>query len=84
MISLIVLLGVAMLFWPSSKNSKSVYDLTSVPAAPPTVRAVAFQEAIAALAVVRRRLEATEHLSDEEESAIDSITLALVRGSGDE
>lgn len=84
MIYLIVLLGVAMLFWPSSKKAKSVYDLPVDSAVPDPLRAVPFQEAIAALAVVRRRLEATEQLSDEEEPAIDTLTLALVRGSGKE
>lgn len=46
------------------------------PQAPPSYR-----EAIESLAGVRMRLRATECFSDQQKSAIDVLTLALVEGS---
>lgn len=51
------------------------------PAAAAGGAAVGFQAAIADLAIVRRRLAETGHLTDAERKAIDALTLALVAGS---
>jgi hypothetical protein len=54
----------------------------AVPAAAPAV--VGYEAAIHNLALVRSRLNATDHLGEEkspERAAIDTLTLALVAGS---
>lgn len=84
MIYMLALLGCAVLFWPSKKTEKTIFDLSAIELAPPAPRVLTFQEAIASLSVVRKRLEATGQLSGEQETAIDALTLALVRGSGKE
>lgn len=84
MIYLLALLGCAVLFWPSKKTEKPIFELSAVELAPPPPRVMTFQEAIASLTVVQKRLEATGNLSDEQAAAIDALTLALVRGSGKE
>ena len=57
--------------WPQLKLIPRV-----IPSSGPT-----YQEAMANLAFVRRRLLATETLGDEQKEAIDTLTLALVAGS---
>lgn len=81
---LLLLLGCAVLFWPSKKTDKPIFDLSKIDLVPPAPRAMTFQEAIASLSVVRKRLEATGQLAEEQDAAIDALTLALVRGSGKE
>jgi hypothetical protein len=60
-------------------------ELRRPPAVTPAAAApVGYQQAIHNLALVRSRLNATDHLGDEkspERAAIDTLTLALVAGS---
>lgn len=84
MIYMLLLLGCAVLFWPSKKTDKTIFDLSAIELAPPPPRVMTFQEAIASLSVVRKRLESTGQLAEEQDAAIDALTLALVRGSGKE
>ncbi len=66
-------------------KAASVPGIVRPPAVPPAANApVGYQQAIHNLALVRSRLNATDHLGDEkspERAAIDTLTLALVAGS---
>jgi len=71
------------MLWPKPKAEKTVeYDLSGYEVAPAPAAGVSFSEAIACLAKIRQRLESAEELGEEEESAVEALTLALVRGSG--
>jgi hypothetical protein len=67
----------AILFWPKGKPLPSpLFVPTPAKAAGPS-----FLEATASLADVRKRLVATDLLSDAEKKAIDVLQLALTAGS---
>lgn len=73
--------AVAVAAWPKAKSLLGALAWPVRPAGPKAT-GVSFQGAIAALANVRGRLAATGCLDSEGvEAAIDSLTLALVRGS---
>lgn len=83
MITTLIVMGVLLMLWPQKKAEKTVeYDLSGYEVSHEPVREVSFSEAIACLAKVRERLERHEDLSGDEESAVEALTLALVRGSG--
>lgn len=81
----LVAAALAVLLWPAAKRpSPILFPAATVPAppGPPAPPAAAtYAHAIHALAFVRGRLSATDHLGDAERAAIDAITLALVAGS---
>jgi hypothetical protein len=77
--------SVLIVAWPWLKYIAAELGITIagfLPATPrPAKASVSYEEAIHNLAVVRSRLVATSHLSDEQKKAIDTLTLALVAGS---
>jgi hypothetical protein len=79
-------LAVVIAFWPILKDSpRYIVELFSgdLDTPKPALRPIApsYQTAIAQLAMVRLRLVATKHLSDDQRKSIDVLTLALVDGS---
>jgi hypothetical protein len=77
---LLIAAGIALLLWPSSTSVESS-PYVSAPYVPATPRAPTYLDAVSALQTVRHRLVETEQISEAERTAIDSLTLALVRGS---
>lgn len=77
-------IAAAVAFWPNVADlaKKGLAVLRGRPAGPSVVPGgVSFEAAVHDLASVRSRLVATGHLGDEQKSAIDALTLALVSGS---
>jgi hypothetical protein len=70
--------ALAVYLWPDKPAGEVVRGL--VPKAAP----VKFSAAIAALSLVQHRLSTTDCLDDDQREAIDTLTLALVRGSVEE
>ncbi|NBW12099.1 MAG: hypothetical protein EBR82_29120 [Caulobacteraceae bacterium] len=56
-------------------------DLKFLPRVLPAPKSPDYQQAVASLASVRLRLRSTDCLGDEQRSAINVLTLALVDGS---
>lgn len=81
---------VVVLCWPAKKPAgllfpPSILPPPPAPPAPPAPpRGVSYESSLRALAQVRARLAATESLTDKERGAVDTLTLALVNGSGTE
>jgi hypothetical protein len=83
------IVAVVVFAWPKLvAGVKALLAAASVPkiVRPPAVTpaVVGYEAAIHNLALVRSRLNATDHLGDEkspERAAIDTLTLALVAGS---
>ena len=72
----------AVLFWPKAKApAPSLFTPSPAEVSPPAPRGPTYQEAIANLANVRKRLVATAALDEKAKAAIDTLTLALVAGS---
>ena len=72
----------AVLFWPRAKApAPSLFTPSPAEVSPPAPRGPTYQEAIANLANVRKRLADTDTLGDAEKKSIDTLTLALVAGS---
>lgn len=78
MIFALLAAAAAILFWPTPPHARRPAALALEPAKParPT-----YAHALHALAAVRSRLAATDHLGDAERKSIDTLTLALVAGS---
>jgi hypothetical protein len=74
---LLLAAAAAVLLWPS-KLPEQVPFLSQTQ---PTERGHSYIEAVGALQLVRQRLIDTQQLSDEQQAAINSLTLALVAGS---
>lgn len=76
--------GAALLFWPKSLNLSKVKEFLPLDiesckgcdSSKPT-----FLEATASLAEVKKRLDETESLDDEQEDAVNVLQLALTKGS---
>lgn len=83
---LIAAAGAALLFWPKTFNLGKLMEMIpdsvglekckGCNSSQPT-----FLEATASLAEVKKRLDATEALEDEQEDAVNILQLALTQGS---
>ena len=73
---LLLAAAAAVLLWPS-KLPEQVPFLAQVP----TDKGHSYIDAVAALQLVRQRLIDTQQLAEEQQAAVDSLTLALVHGS---
>lgn len=77
----LVAAAAVLLFWPSSKPVANPYFPAPAELAPPQPRIPSYIDAVACLQTVRHRLVESEQLGEAQQDAIDTITLALVRGS---
>lgn len=77
---LLLAAAAAVLFWPAPKKD-SPYASAPVPyGPPPPPKPASYIEAVAALQLVRKRLAATDQLSEPQIEAVNVLTLALVAG----
>lgn len=77
----LVAAAAVLLFWPPAKQAANPYTPSPAELAPPQPRIPTYIDAVACLQTVRHRLVETEQLGEAQQDAIDTITLALVRGS---
>ncbi len=70
-----------MLLWPSGKKPALPALPLPSPGVAPVPAAPKYIEAMTALQVVRHRISETQLLGDEQQTAINVLTLALVAGS---
>lgn len=80
MTALLLAAAAAVLLWPAPKQD-SPYASSPVPYGPPPApKPASYIEAVAALQLVRKRLAATDQLSEPQIEAVNVLTLALVSG----
>jgi hypothetical protein len=80
MTMLLLAAAAAVLLWPAPKQDSPYASLTVPSVPPPQPKEASYIEAIAALQVVRKRLAATDQLSEPQVEAVNVLTLALVAG----
>ena len=81
--AVLILAAVAVVLWPKAPPARKPFVDPS-PLQPPRPPHPSYHTAIAALAQVRQRVAVTDTLGEAETKAIETITLALVAGSGKE
>lgn len=81
--SITALAAVAVLLWPKTKSLSAV----SIPSIVPTKKQIGYHDAMLALSRVQNRLNETLEEDDETHvkatKAIETLTLALVKGSNE-
>jgi hypothetical protein len=83
--AVLILAAVAVVLWPKAPPAPQPFEpVDPSPLQPPRPPHPSYHTAIAALAQVRQRVAVTDTLGEAETKAIETITLALVAGSGKE
>lgn len=77
----LVIAGVVVLFWPNTKSGEFTPHVPETVSPDAPARSAKYIDSVAALQTVRERLLITDQLDEEQQDAINTLTLALVAGS---
>jgi hypothetical protein len=78
--TLLLAAAAAVLLWPAAKQDSPYASSPVAYGPPPAPKPASYIEAVAALQLVRKRLVATDQLSEPQIDAVNVLTLALVSG----
>jgi len=77
----LIIAGVVVLFWPNKKSGEFKPHVPDTIAPDAPAKTTKYIDSVAALQTVRERLLVTDQLDEEQQEAINTLTLALVAGS---